>query len=54
LDVFYLRALVATAHQDEDRISLRLEVNALSGSMVNAEFTDSLAHRRYIASVTEG
>jgi hypothetical protein len=54
LDVSYLRALVATAQQYEDRISPRLEVNAISGSMMNAEFADSLAHRRYIAGVTEG
>ena len=49
LDVLDLRAFVATAEQDDDRIAALLEIYPISGTVVDAQLTDPLSDRFRVA-----
>lgn len=48
-DVPGLRALVATAEQDDDRVVPLLKIDAIAGAAVDAQFADPVPDRFHIA-----
>jgi hypothetical protein len=54
LDMLRLRALVATAKQNDDRIPPRLKIDTVAGAVVDAQFADTFANRLDVACVPLG
>jgi hypothetical protein len=51
-DVALLRTLVAAAQQDDDRTAPLLKLDAVAGTVMDAQFTDAVADKQNIASVS--
>jgi hypothetical protein len=47
-DVFVLRAFVTTAQQNDDRSAATLEIDAITGPVMNAKLTDAFANRTHV------
>jgi len=50
-DVLRLGALVAAAKQNDDRVSPLLKIDAVAGTMVDAQLADTFANRLGVAGV---
>jgi hypothetical protein len=46
---FGLRALVAAAQQNDDRVSLLPEIDAIAGTVVDTQLADAFTNRLHIA-----
>ena len=53
-DVLRLRAFVAAAQQDDDRVPPLLEVDAVSRAIMDAQFANPMAYRLHIPRMTKG
>src|SRR5256885_1392543 len=53
-DILRLRALVAAAKQNDDRVSPLLKIDAVARAVVNAQFPDTFANRLDVACVPLG
>jgi hypothetical protein len=51
--ILVLRFFVASNEQENQKVSVPLEVYAVTRSVIDAQFTDSLADRSYISEVAE-
>ena len=50
-DILRLRAFVAAAKQNDDRISSLLKIDTVAGAVVDAQFADTFANRLDVACV---
>ena len=52
-DIPSLRALIAAAKQNDDRVSPLLKIDTIAGAVVDAQFADTFADRLAVAKVTD-